>query len=179
MRPAGSKRAPSRKIIAEKHLPRPHPRTNASGGNTKPGGNRLEVAIGQGVQSQVKEQILFTDYVPETDLAALYTGAMCFVYPSYFEGFGIPPLEAMRCGTPTITGNRTCFPEIIGDGGLMVDPFDERAIGEAILKIFLDSKLRAELREKGIRRANLFEWKETARQTLRVYERVFNRTQNR
>ena len=126
--------------------------------------------------SQVKEQILFTDYVPETDLATLYTGATCFVYPSYFEGFGIPPLEAMRCGTPTITGNRTCFPEIIGDGGLMVDPFDEGAIGEAILKIFLDSKLREELREKGIRRANLFEWKETARQTLRVYEKVYDRT---
>lgn len=122
--------------------------------------------------SEVKDRILFTDYVPENDLPALYSGATCFVYPSYFEGFGIPPLEAMRCGTPTITGNRTCFPEIIGDGGLMVDPFDERAILEAILKIFSDSTLRMELRERGIRRANLFDWKETARQTLRVYERV-------
>lgn len=123
--------------------------------------------------SEVKERILFTDYVPESDLPALYTGATCFVYPSYFEGFGIPPLEAMRCGTPTITGDRTCFPEIIGDGGLMVDPFDETAILEGILKIFSDSKLRTELQEKGIRRANLFDWKETARQTLRVYERVY------
>ena len=123
--------------------------------------------------SEVKERILFTDYVPENDLPALYSGARCFVYPSYFEGFGIPPLEAMRCGTPTITGNRTCFPEIIGDGGLMVDPFDETAILEGILKIFSDSKLRTELQEKGIRRANLFDWKETARQTLRVYERVY------
>jgi glycosyltransferase involved in cell wall biosynthesis len=129
--------------------------------------------------TQVKEQILFTDYVPETDLPALYTGATCFVYPSYFEGFGIPPLEAMRCGTPTITGNRTCFPEIIGDGGLMVDPFDERAILEGILKIFSDSKLRPELRERGIRRANLFDWKETARQTLRVYEKVYAQGPNR
>ena len=129
-------------------------------------------------KSQVKEQILFTDYVPESDLPALYTGAKCFVYPSYFEGFGIPPLEAMRCGTPAITGNRTCFPEIIGDGGLMVDPFDEGALREAIVKVFLDSKLRVELREKGIRRANLFEWKETARQTLRVYEKVYDRTKS-
>jgi len=123
--------------------------------------------------SEVKERILFTDYVPENDLPALYSGARCFVYPSYFEGFGIPPLEAMRCGTPTITGNRTCFPEIIGDGGLMVDPFDERAILDAIKRILSDSTLRAELREKGIRRANLYDWKETARQTLRVYERVY------
>jgi glycosyltransferase involved in cell wall biosynthesis len=123
--------------------------------------------------SRVREQILFTDYVPEDDLPALYTGATCFVYPSYFEGFGIPPLEAMRCGAPTITGNRTCFPEIIGDGGLMVDTLDERAILNAILKIFSDPNLRAELSEKGIRRANLFDWRDTARQTLQVYKRVF------
>jgi glycosyltransferase involved in cell wall biosynthesis len=123
--------------------------------------------------SQAKEHIRFTDYVPESDLPALYTGATCFVYPSYFEGFGIPPLEAMRCGTPTITGNRTCFPEIIADGGLMVDPFDERAILEAILQVFSDSNLRAELKKKGMKRASLFDWKETARQTLSVYEKVF------
>ena len=128
--------------------------------------------------SQVKEQILFTDYIPETDLPALYTGATCFVYPSYFEGFGIPPLEAMRCGTPTITGNRTCFPEIIADGGMMVDPFDERAILEAILQVFSDSNLRADLRKKGIKRASLFDWKETARQTLSVYEKVYARTKS-
>jgi len=79
----------------------------------------------------------------------------------------------MRCGTPTITGNRTCFPEIIGDSGLMVDPFDERAILDAILKVFSDLNLRQELREKGIKRANLFDWKETARQTLSVYENVY------
>jgi len=123
--------------------------------------------------SDVRERILFTDYVPESDLPALYTGATCFVYPSYFEGFGIPPLEAMRCGTPTITGDRTCFPEIIGDGGLMVDPYDERAIVDAILKIFAHPGLRAELRKKAINRASLFDWKETARQTLSVYKKVF------
>ena len=128
--------------------------------------------------SQVKEQILFTDYVPESDLSALYTGATCFVYPSYFEGFGIPPLEAMRCGTPTITGNRTCFPEIIADGGLMIDPFDERAMLEAILQVLSDSNLRADLRKKGIKRASLFDWKETARQTLSVYEKVYARTKS-
>jgi glycosyltransferase involved in cell wall biosynthesis len=127
--------------------------------------------------SRVREQILFTGYVPEKDLPALYSGATCFVYPSYFEGFGIPPLEAMRCGTPTITGNRTCFPEIIGDGGLLVDPFDERAIQDAIQQVFSDQTLREELKQKGMRRSNLFNWKETARQTLEVYEKVYAQSQ--
>ena len=135
-----------------------------------------EETLEAAANSHIRERILFTDYVSEDDLPALYAGATCFVYPSYFEGFGIPPLEAMRCGTPTITSDRTCFPEIIGDGGLMVDPFDERAIRDAIVKVFSDPKLRAELKEKGIKRASLFDWKETARQTLKVYERVYGRT---
>ena len=123
--------------------------------------------------SIVKERILFTGYVPDEDLPVLYSGAKCFVYPSYFEGFGIPALEAMRCGTPTITGNRTCFPEIIGDAGLLVDPFDERAIINALKAILSDDKLREQLKQKGIRRAALYDWKNTARQTLAVYEKVF------
>lgn len=127
--------------------------------------------------SRVREQILFTGYVPQMDLPALYSGATCFVYPSYFEGFGIPPLEAMRCGTPTITGNRSCFPEIIGDGGLLVDPFDERAIRDAIQQVFADPTLRDELKQKGMRRSNLFNWRETARQTLQVYEKVYANNQ--
>ena len=124
-------------------------------------------------QTGVEKSVILTGYVPETDLPALYSGALCFVYPSYFEGFGIPPLEAMQCGTPTITGDRTCFPEIIGDGGLMVDPYDERAIADAILKIFAHPGFREELRKKAINRASLFDWKETARQTLSVYEKVY------
>ena len=133
----------------------------------------FEETLEAAANSQVRERIQFTDYVSEHDLPALYTAAKCFVYPSYFEGFGIPPLEAMRCGTPTITGNRTCFPEIIGDAGLMVDPFDERAIMNAILRILSDPNLGSELRIRGIKCASLFDWRETARQTLRVYEKVF------
>lgn len=122
--------------------------------------------------SEMKEHIIFTGYVPEADLPVLYSGAKCFVYPSYFEGFGIPTLEAMRCGTPTIAGDRTCFPEIIGDAGLMVDPFDEQAIEQGILRVLTDKQLREELREKGLKRASLYDWKKTARLTLDVYERV-------
>jgi Glycosyltransferase len=128
--------------------------------------------------SAVRDQILFVGYVPEEDLPALYTAAKCFVYPSYFEGFGIPTLEAMRCGTPTITSDRTCFPEIIGDAGLMVDPFDERAILEVLVRVLGDEKLRKELSEKGTKRASLYDWKETARQTLKVYDRVHAEKRN-
>ncbi|HKP73551.1 MAG TPA: glycosyltransferase family 1 protein, partial [Pyrinomonadaceae bacterium] len=76
----------------------------------------------------VSRDTIFTGYVPESDLPALYAGALCFVYPSYFEGFGLPPLEAMQCGTPVITGDRTSLPEVVGDAGLLVDPFDTRSI---------------------------------------------------
>jgi glycosyltransferase involved in cell wall biosynthesis len=124
--------------------------------------------------SIARDNIIFTDYVPEADLPALYTGAICFIYPSYFEGFGIPLLEAMRCGTPTITSDRTCFPEVVGDAGLMVDTLDEKAIAGAIMKLLSDEGLRKELRAKGFKRAALFDWRETARLTLAVYERVYS-----
>ncbi len=122
--------------------------------------------------SVARHNIIFTDYVPEKDLPALYSGAVCFIYPSYFEGFGIPLLEAMRCGTPTITADRTCFPEVVGDAGLMINPFDERALAEAIVRILTDQRLREELRVRGFKRASLFDWRETAKLTLAVYEHV-------
>jgi glycosyltransferase involved in cell wall biosynthesis len=122
--------------------------------------------------STVRDRIILTGYVDDKDLPALYSAASCFVYPSYFEGFGIPPLEAMRCGTPTITGDRTCFPEIIGDAGLLVDPFDERAIMRGIVRVLTEQTLRDELIEKGLERANSYDWLKTARQTLDVYESV-------
>src|SRR5207253_5550304 len=120
----------------------------------------------------VEDLIVLTGYVPEADLPALYSGAVCFVYPSYFEGFGLPPLEAMKCGVPVIAGNRTSLPEVVGDAGLLVDPFDEAAIASAIARMIDNSDLRGELRAKGTKRAELFDWRETARRTLEVYEQV-------
>jgi glycosyltransferase involved in cell wall biosynthesis len=115
---------------------------------------------------------VLTGYVSEEDLPALYTGALCFVYPSYFEGFGLPPLEAMQCGTPVIAGNRTSLPEVVSDAGLLVDPFDKNAITSALARMIDDSDLRALLRVKGRERASHFSWRETARLTLKAYERV-------
>ncbi|MCA1594639.1 MAG: glycosyltransferase family 4 protein, partial [Acidobacteria bacterium] len=120
----------------------------------------------------VSDSTILTGYVSEGDLPALYTGALCFVYPSYFEGFGLPPLEAMQCGTPVITGNLTSLPEVVGDAGLLVDPHDTEALGRAIARLIDDQNLRAELRAKGLERARLFNWHETARQTLKAYQRT-------
>ncbi|HEV7376742.1 MAG TPA: glycosyltransferase family 1 protein [Pyrinomonadaceae bacterium] len=123
-------------------------------------------------ESGIKDLTVLTGYVSESDLPALYTGALCFVYPSYFEGFGLPPLEAMQCGTPVIAGNRTSLPEVVGDAGLLVDPFDEDALAQALARMIDDSDFRAGLRVKGLERARNFSWRETARLTLQAYKRA-------
>jgi glycosyltransferase involved in cell wall biosynthesis len=120
----------------------------------------------------VGDAVKFTGYVPETDLPALYSGALCFVYPSYFEGFGLPPLEAMRCGAAVVAGDRTSLPEVTGDAALLVDPFDTGAIAAAIARLIDDKTLRALLSERGLARAARFDWRETARLTLEVYRRA-------
>lgn len=121
---------------------------------------------------QVRHHTILTGYVPEADLPALYTGAVCFVYPSYFEGFGLPPLEAMQCGTPVISSNQTSLPEVIGDAGLMVDTRNETALAAALRRLIDDVGLRAELRVKGLERTAHFSWRETARLTLQAYIRA-------
>ena len=124
--------------------------------------------------AKLGDSVILTGYVPESDLPALYTGATCFVYPSFFEGFGLPPLEAMQCGAPVIIGNRTSLPEVVGDAAMAVDPFDVHAIAGAIEELVNNPALRDELRVKGFARAKMFDWNDTARRTLRVYEQVAN-----
>ena len=123
-------------------------------------------------ESGAADQILLTGYVSESDLPALYSGAICFVYPSYFEGFGLPPLEAMKCGAPVIVGNQTSLPEVVGDAGLMVNPFDEAEIALALACLIDNPDLRDQLRVKGLKRAARFSWHDTAKRTLEVYEQV-------
>ena len=121
---------------------------------------------------QISDSVIITGYVPEKDLPALYSGAICFVYPSYFEGFGLPPLEAMKCGTPVIVGNRTSLPEVVDEAAVLVDPFDVDAIAAAIERVVSDSELRSRLRDQGVQRAKLFDWQNTARQTLTIYQKA-------
>jgi glycosyltransferase involved in cell wall biosynthesis len=123
-------------------------------------------------ETGLKDAVILTGYVPETDLPALYSGATCFIYPSFFEGFGLPPLEAMKCGAPVIVGNRTSLPEVVGDAALAVDPFDVDAIAGGIKQVINNPSLRGELSLKGQERARAFNWRETARQTLAVYREV-------
>jgi glycosyltransferase involved in cell wall biosynthesis len=130
----------------------------------------LKAAVEHGVEDKVR----FTDFVPDEDLPGLYTLSTCFVYPSFFEGFGIPPLEAMQCGSPVITGNRTSLPEVVGDAGILVDPFDVTSIADAMDRLLGDSQLREDLRRKGFERAKLFSWKRAARETLDIFEKVMN-----
>lgn len=130
-------------------------------------------------QNALGKDILFTGYVPERDLAGLYSGAVCFVYPSYFEGFGLPVVEAMQCGVPVIAGNRTSLPEVVGEAGLLFDPFDTQALINALTQVIEDAEFRGVLRAKGLERAKQFSWRTTAKLTLDAYQRAAKRNQDR
>jgi glycosyltransferase involved in cell wall biosynthesis len=116
--------------------------------------------------------VSFLGYVPRDDLALLYGAAEVFLSVSLYEGFGLPALEAMACGTPVVASNAGPLPEVVGDGGILVDPTDEPAIGEALARVLTDDGLRQELRARGLRQAARFSWTEAARQTLKVFEAV-------
>src|SRR5262249_35999417 len=125
-------------------------------------------------QSGVKDDIIFTGYVPQDELPFWYNAADLFVFPSLFEGFGLPVLEAMACGTPAITSNVSSLPEVAGDAALMIAPDDVRALSDTIERTLHDANLRAQIRERGLQQARKFTWQEVARQTIRVYAEVLN-----
>jgi glycosyltransferase involved in cell wall biosynthesis len=111
-------------------------------------------------------------YVPDADLAGLYSGARALAFPSLYEGFGFPVLEAMACGTPVICSNTASLPELAGDAALLVDPTDTSALASAIVRVLSDSALRAALIAKGLAQVRQFSWARTARETLEVLERA-------
>ena len=114
-------------------------------------------------------------YVAPQDLAALYSLATVLAYPSLSEGFGLPVLEAMACGTPVLTSNAPALREVAGDAALLVPPSDVDAIASGLTRLLEDAPLRAELQARGARRATLFSWDRCARETLAVYRRVAGR----
>jgi glycosyltransferase involved in cell wall biosynthesis len=109
----------------------------------------------------------FAGYVPDADLPTLYNAARVFAYPSLYEGFGIPPLEAMACGTPVVASTAGALPEVLGDAALLVDPYDEHALAEALRAAAED---RHDLRQRGLLRAARYTWSRAACQTWQVYE---------
>lgn len=115
-------------------------------------------------------RVFLTGHVGEQQLPALYAGAIAMVYPSLYEGFGLPPLEAMSSGTPVLASDRSSLPEVVGEAGLQVDPFDVEAIAEGIRRLLEDSVLRDDLRRRGLGRAKQFSWDETARRTWDVLQ---------
>jgi glycosyltransferase involved in cell wall biosynthesis len=117
----------------------------------------------------VRSRIVLAGYVADEDLAPLYSGATAFVYPSLYEGFGLPPLEAMQCGVPVIASGTSALPEVVGDAGILVDPRDADALCQAMLEVYRDAALRERLRARSLARAARFSWERCARQTLAAY----------
>ena len=114
-------------------------------------------------------------YVPQRFLPDLYRGASLFVYPSLYEGFGLPVIEAMACGVPVLASNATSLPEVVGDAGVLMNPYDVDEWREGMLELLDDKKMRDEMSEKGLERAKLFTWEKCAQVTLNVYNEVLAR----
>jgi glycosyltransferase involved in cell wall biosynthesis len=114
------------------------------------------------------QRVIITGYLPDADLPALLAGATAFVFPSLYEGFGMPVLEAMAAGIPVLTSNSSALPEVAGDAALLVDPLDTQAIAAGLMRLAHDADLRALLRERGLARAALCTWDRCADQTLQV-----------
>ncbi|MBR1738225.1 MAG: glycosyltransferase family 4 protein [Firmicutes bacterium] len=123
-------------------------------------------------ENNLEDKVIFTGYVDGEDIAAMMSAAKVFVFPSIYEGFGIPPLEAMACGTPVITSNNTSLPEVMGDCGILVDPYNYEEIADAMERVLTDEKLRKEMIEKGIERAKLFSWDNSAKIMMDCIERA-------
>lgn len=120
----------------------------------------------------IPDGVVITGFVPDEDLPALYKGASAFVFPSLYEGFGLPPIEAMSCGTPVVVSNVTSLPEVCGDAAVYVDPLDIESIANGILKILEDTSLVEDLRSKGFKRVALFSWDACAKKHLEVFSNL-------
>ncbi len=144
-------------------------KVGAAGGGEAPFRQRTLQAM---AELGLEGDVVFAGVVPEEDLPAYYSGAECMVFPSLYEGFGFPTLEAMACGCPVIVSNAGSLPEVAGEAALVVDPLDPQALAEAMHQVLTDPSLRRRLVDKGLRRASQFTWERAARETEAVYEVV-------
>ncbi len=125
----------------------------------------------------LNNDIIFIDYVPEGDLPRWYNASDLLVYPCSYAGFGLPPLEAMACGTPVITSNTTSLPEVVGDAGIMMDPHDVDLMADKMYEILVNDGLRDDLIKKGLKRAMMFSWDKAANETFEIYKYVLDNEQ--
>ena len=123
-------------------------------------------------QHQLHKYVRFLGHLPEETLAVMYRLAAVFVFPSLYEGFGLPPLEAMASGTPVVTSNVSSLPEVVADAAVLVDPHDPNAIADGIERVLIDEHLRQDLRRKGLARANQFSWERSVRRVREIYGEV-------
>jgi glycosyltransferase involved in cell wall biosynthesis len=121
--------------------------------------------------SGLEGEVLFPGFVAEEDLPLVYQLATVFAFPSVYEGFGLPPLEAMACGVPVVCSNASSLPEVVGEGGLLIDPHDTTELTTALRRVLHDDSLRRELSSRGVEQAARFSWEKAARETLDVYRR--------
>lgn len=129
-------------------------------------------------EKKLENDVVFTGYVSDEELVALYNLADLFVYPSFYEGFGIPPLEAMACGTPVITSDTSSLPEVVGDAALMVNPKNTDVLASSIITVLNDETLRNRMVLDGLSRAKQFSWRRTADETLEIFEEMSKRDNN-
>jgi glycosyltransferase involved in cell wall biosynthesis len=154
------------RLLAER--PQDDVRLVVAGG--KGWGDRDPVATAEALN--LRPRVIFTGFIEDDDLPDLYRGAQMFVYPSLYEGFGLPVVEAMACGTPVITSNRASLPEVAGDAALLIDPTRPDDLAAAMSALMSGGALHEELRWKGLARAKEFTWEAVARKTLEVYRAV-------
>lgn len=143
-------------------------------------GHRLVIAGGKGWKYEniyktlnelnLQKEVIFTGYVQYEDLPKLYNAADIFIYPSLYEGFGFPPLEAMACGTPVIASNTSSLPEVVGNAGMLVDPLDAAKIADAMRKVLNNEDVRERMIQMGLERVSMFSWERCAEETLEVYK---------
>jgi glycosyltransferase involved in cell wall biosynthesis len=118
----------------------------------------------------LEQEVIFTGHVADEDLPAIYSGASAFAFPSLYEGFGLPPLEAAACGTPAVTSKTSSMPEVVGDFSVLVEPYDIQGFAEALERLLLDDEYHAEYRGRGLRGASNFTWERAARLHLSLYQ---------
>lgn len=125
-----------------------------------------------GRSEHIRSRIVVTGFVPDENLAALYSGALAFAYPSLYEGFGLPPLEAMQCGLPVITSNVSSLPEVVGEAAIQVPPTDADALCQAMLTMVNDTQARQQMAAKALQRATLFSWERFVQEHIDLYKRI-------
>jgi glycosyltransferase involved in cell wall biosynthesis len=147
--------------------------------------HKLVIAGGKGWQYKkifetveklnLQKDVIFIGHIPDDDIPKLYNAADLFAFPSIYEGFGLPPLEAMACETPVVTSNSSSLPEVVGDAGIMVNPYDVDGLSKAMYEVLTNEGLRADMVKKGLERAKMFSWEKCAKEVLEVYEEAINR----